>query len=343
MSNTNKKITITDVAQHANVSVTTVSLVLSQKGRISPQTKARVQKAIEELGFVRNQTAANLRTQSTKTIGLMVNNINDFATYRMVAGISEVLELHGYMLYLTQSGKNIEVFEQKLMSLYQQGVEGVIFSPVDDEHLSSLKKPEGYQIPLICLSSAKLNSDIDYISPDNTHSAKLATEYLVRQGHRRIAYIGGRNGSPCKDERVASYRYTLSQYGLPFRQEWVIDGNFNSAAFTQSITSLLNEHTQITAVHCHDTTSALTCSNGIRKAGRDIGKEMFIDDQVALICFDDSEQIMLSHPSISSVCTDPYSVGESAALRLLDNIRKPEEIAHTSIILPARFVHRNSA
>ncbi len=147
MSASNKKITITDVAKHANVSVTTVSLVLSSKGRISPQTAERVHQAIEQLGYVRNQTAANLRTRSTRTIGLMVNDMNDFSTYRMVAGISDVLEQNGYMLYLTQSGYNVTLFEQKLLTLYQQGVEGVIFAPISDEHLLSMSKPTSYQLP----------------------------------------------------------------------------------------------------------------------------------------------------------------------------------------------------
>lgn len=343
MSQSNKKITITDVAQHANVSVTTVSLVLSQKGRISAQTIARVQKAIDELGFVRNQTAANLRTQSTKTIGLMVNNKNDFSTYRMVAGISDVLEQNGYMLYLTQCGHSADVYDQKLLTLYQQGVEGIIMSPIDDQHLLSLRKPESFQIPLVCLSSAKLDSDIDYITPDNTHSAKLATEHLIRQGHRRIAYVGGTTGSPCRDERIASYRYTLSQYGLPSKQEWILDGNFISEDLVQAVNVLLTEQTQITAILCHDASSALSCINGVRKSGREIGKELFIDERVALISFDDSEQLMLNYPSLTCVYTDPYSVGESAALRLLDSIRNPSDSDHKSMLLPAKFIHRNSA
>lgn len=343
MSVANKKITITDVAKHANVSVTTVSLVLSNKGRISSQTTERVQRAIEQLGYVRNQTAANLRTQSTRTIGLMVNDINDFSTYRMVAGISDILEKNGYMLYLTQSGYHVTLFEQKLRTLYQQGVEGVIFTPINDEHLLSMAKPTYYQLPLICLSSAQIDSTIDYISPDNFHSTKLATEYLIRQGHRRIAYIGGTKGSPCRDERVTSFTHTLSQYGLPTNEEWILDCVSNTELTVQLIHQLLTDHRQVTAVICHDSSSALSCVNAARKSGREIGTEMYIDDQVALICLDDSEHVMLSDPSLTCVYTDPYLVGESAAQRMLDNLRHPEDTEQKSTILPAKFIHRKSA
>ncbi|QVV75688.1 LacI family DNA-binding transcriptional regulator, partial [Serratia marcescens] len=101
-----KKITITDVAQQAGVSVTTVSLVLSGKGRISPTTVEKVNQAIEQLGYVRNRQAATLRGGESGVIGLILRDICEPFYAEMTAGLSEALEAHDKLLFLTQSGRD---------------------------------------------------------------------------------------------------------------------------------------------------------------------------------------------------------------------------------------------
>ena len=105
-----KKVTITEVAKHAGVSVTTVSMVLGNKGRISPDTIEKVNAAVEELGYIRNRAAANLRSNSSEIIGLILKDISDPYYAEVAAGLSEEIEQQGYMLFLAQSGDSQEKF-----------------------------------------------------------------------------------------------------------------------------------------------------------------------------------------------------------------------------------------
>lgn len=121
-----KKITIHDVAAEAGVSVTTVSLALSGKGRISAVTTERVNRAAEVLGFVRNRSASMLRGGGSGVVGLIVRDICHPFYAEMTAGLSETLEQQGKVLFLTQSGAQGQHLERCFDSLVEQGVEGIV-------------------------------------------------------------------------------------------------------------------------------------------------------------------------------------------------------------------------
>ena len=141
---------ITDVAQRAGVSVTTVSMVLRGKGRISPATAERVQQAIRELDYVPNSAAANLRSQHSNLVGLILRDITDPFYTEVTAGVSEVLEQQGYLLFLTQCGHSPERLQQSIQSLSRQGVAGIIFNPVRGAAAKPLENLLGSALPLVC-------------------------------------------------------------------------------------------------------------------------------------------------------------------------------------------------
>lgn len=121
-----KKTTITDVAKFAGVSVATVSLAISGKGRISPATAERVNQAIEQLGYVRNRQAAQLRGGESGVIGLIVRDIGDPFYAEMTAGLSEAIEAEGKLLFLTQSGREGKGLLRCFDTLIDQGVDGLV-------------------------------------------------------------------------------------------------------------------------------------------------------------------------------------------------------------------------
>ena len=193
---------ITDVAQRAGVSVTTVSMVLNGKGRISPATAERVQQAIKELDYVPNSAAANLRSQQSNLVGLILRDITDPFYTEVTAGVSEVLEQQGYLLFLTQCGHSPERLQQSIHSLSRQGVAGIIFNPVRGAAAKTLETLLDSELPVVCAARSYYRDDVDFIGPDNTHAAKQATTYLIEQGHRHIAYVGGRADSLTRAERI---------------------------------------------------------------------------------------------------------------------------------------------
>lgn len=200
---TAKKITIHDVALAAGVSVSTVSLVLSGKGRISTATGERVNAAIEELGFVRNRRVA-LRGGQSGVIGLIVRDLSAPFYAELTAGLTEALEAQGRMVFLLHGGKDGEQLAQRFSLLLNQGVDGVVIAGAAGSSDDLRRIAEEKAIPVIFASRASYLDDVDTVRPDNMQAAQLLTEHLIRNGHQRIARLGGQSSSLTRAERVGA-------------------------------------------------------------------------------------------------------------------------------------------
>ncbi|QNK34797.1 Mal regulon transcriptional regulator MalI [Serratia sp. JUb9] len=340
-----KKITITDVAQHAGVSVSTVSLVLSGKGRISSATVARVHQAIEQLGYVRNRQAATLRGAASGVIGLILRDIGDPFYAEMTAGLSEALEAQGKVLFLMQSGRDGAGLMRCFDTLLTHGVDGLVLAggarAVDG--LQAQAAEQG--VPLVCAARSGSVAEVDVVRPDNMQAAQIATEFLIKRGHRQIAYLGGRSDSLTRAERLGGFCATLVQYGLPFRSEWIIECESQQQAAALAAEQLLRQHPNISAMVCDKASVALGAYFGIIRSGRGIGSDgidSFLSQQVALIGFGDAPDAALSEPPLTLVSTSARDVGRSAAARLLQRIESPE-LPPQDVILAPKLIERASA
>ncbi|WP_086981773.1 Mal regulon transcriptional regulator MalI [Vibrio aphrogenes] len=333
---------ITDVAKQAGVSVSTVSLALSGKGRISEATILKVNQAIERLGYVRNHAAANLRAHTSNLIGLIVKDITDPFYMQITAGLSEQLDKLGYMLFLTQSGHRQDQQIRCLQSLLQQGVAGIVLCPIRENTQSIIDLAQQAQVPITSIARAEINTALDYVGPDNTQAAMLATTHLVQQGHRHIAYLGGRGDSLTRAERIGGYCSTLMQYGLPFKNEWIIECDKSQQAASEATQALLNKHPKITAILCHHASTTIGALYGAQAAGKTVGKDNYIGQEVALLGFDDVAEASLTTPTLSVVSTSPEQIGQQAALQIVRNIQQPQP-SPQRIIIPATIIGRESA
>ena len=186
-----KKVSIIDVAKHAGVSVSTVSLVLRQKGKISEATIGKVNTAITTLGYVHNVAAANLRANTSNLIGLILRDFSDSFSIKVMASIVQELEKQGYMVFLGQPLNDREHLERTLLSFKQQGVAGVIYLASDTRTSALPEQIRQCPLPLVVVSQSLLDEKCNLVMRDNRHAANLATRYLIERGHRTIAYIGG--------------------------------------------------------------------------------------------------------------------------------------------------------
>lgn len=339
---TEKKVKIKDVAEKAGVSVTTVSMVLSDKGRISPETIAKVNKAVDELGYIKNRAASNLRSQRSELIGLIVRDISDPYYSEVAAGLSDVLEEQGYMLFLAQSGSSQERFDQCISTMLAQGVGGIVFCPIRDTGLPSEHSLQELDIPLVCVARAKVSQDIDFVGPDNVQAAKMATEHLIQQGHRQIAYVGGQSDSLSRAERLGGYCSTLMQFGLPFKPDWVVECEKDMAASSNAVRKLISEHPTITAILCHYSVTALGALYGVNRTNRSVGKDNHIGQQIALIGFDDVPEATLTQPSLTFISTPIREIGRKAGLRIIRQMVSKDQVRQ-SLILTPEMILRESA
>ncbi|CAH0541465.1 Mal regulon transcriptional regulator MalI [Vibrio marisflavi] len=339
---TEKKVKIKDVAEKAGVSVTTVSMALSDKGRISPETIAKVNAAVDELGYVKNRAASNLRSQRSELIGLIVRDISDPYYSEVAAGLSDVLEENGYMLFLAQSGSSQDRFEQCISTMMAQGVGGLVFCPVRDAGLPTSHSISSINVPKVCVARSKVSQDIDFVGPDNVQAAKMATEYLIQSGHRQIAYVGGKGDSLSRAERLGGYCSTLMQFGMPFKPDWVVECEKDMVASSDAVRQLLSEHPTITAILCHYSVTALGALYGVNRTNRSVGKDNHIGQQVALIGFDDVPEAALTQPSLTFISTPVREIGRKAGLRLIRQMENRDNVLQ-SLILTPELIIRESA
>ncbi|MBV7403308.1 Mal regulon transcriptional regulator MalI [Enterobacter sp. ENT03] len=333
-----KKITINDVALHAGVSVSTVSLVLSGKGRISPSTGQKVNAAVEQLGFVRNRQAALLRGGKTGVVGLIVSHFSDPFYAQLTAGLSGVLEAQGKMVFLTQGGRQGEHLLSRIDTLMAQGVDGIVIAGGVSNTAEINARVNG--VPVVFASRASYLDDADIIRPDNMQAAQMLTEHLIRGGHQRIAWLGGKSSSLTRAERVGGYCATLLKYSLPFHNEWVVECETSQKHAAEAIGALLRHNPTISAVMCYNSTIAMGAWFGLMRAGRQSGFESVgnvFDQQVALAAFADVPESQLDDLPIAWSLTPAQEIGCALAERILQRIDK-HDAATQEQIMPSRLV-----
>lgn len=322
-----KKITINDVALAAGVSASTVSLVLSGKGRISSATGQRVNEAIEQLGFVRNRQAAALRGGQSGVIGLIVRDLGAPFYAELTAGLTEALEAQGRMVFLLHGGRQGEHLLHRLETLLNQGVDGIIIAGASGVDVGLCERAAQKGVPLLFASRASYLDEADTLRPDNMQAAQMLTEHLIRRGHQRIAWLGGKSSSLTRAERVGGYCATLLKYGLPFHSDWVVECDNSQKLAAEAIGALLRRNPTISAVICYNETIAMGAWFGLLRAGRQSGEgsvETFFEQQVALAAFANLPENALDDLPIVWAVTPAREMGYMLADRILQRIEKTE-------------------
>lgn len=337
-----KKVSIIDVAKHAGVSVSTVSLVLRQKGKISEATTEKVHAAINLLGYVHNVAAANLRANTSNLIGLILRDFSDSFSIKVMASIVLELEKQGFMVFLGQPLNDQEHLERCLLSFKQQGVAGVIYLSSDTWTPHLPEKIRQNPLPMVVVSQSLLEDKCNLVMRDNRQAANLATRYLIERGHRNIAYVGGQEGCLIREQRLLGFRSAMQQYGLVSREESTPACSDDTQAVSFTTRQLLEKNNTITALLCHSPDAMIGSISGIHQVGRTVGKDVFLTQQVALVGFEDMLHVNLTSPSFTYVSSASEETGRQAAGLMIRKLKEPD-LQIQRITLSGQLIARESA
>ncbi len=330
------KPTIHDVAKLCGVSATTVSLTLRGKGRISEQTKQRIFAAIEELGYVYNQSAANLSSKKSNSVGLILHDITNPIYNQLTAGISHKFDENGYLLFLANCEANAEKQQRFIESLMSQNTAGLVICPakgLDTEYLHALKRRN---IPVVFAVRSPELEGYDFVGIDNFKGAQLATEYLMDLGHKEIGFVGNLSTSKTASHRVSGYIGKLMEKGIQPNYGYIAAGHYNSRKEGYSLTmSLLRENPQLTALVCYTDTMAY----GAMRACQDKG--LVIGQDIAIIGFDDLPESAETIPPLTTVSACAQELGHVAAKTLLHRIEGSDEPPKQIILAPKLTVRQS--
>jgi LacI family transcriptional regulator len=218
--------TLKDVARAAGVSAATVSRVMQDNPRISEKTKVRVRVCVAELGYTVNNIARSLKTSRTRIIGFICPELTNSFFMQVAKGVEDELKKAGYSLIICNSGENAEEETNRLHLLIEQCVDGIILVPATrtGAHFAPAREAG---IPVVLVDRTVDDFPTDAVLVDNINGSYAATEALLADGHRRIAFIGGDHELTNARERDEGYRRALADYHVLPEEAIIRYGDFH--------------------------------------------------------------------------------------------------------------------
>jgi DNA-binding LacI/PurR family transcriptional regulator len=328
-----------DIADRLGVSVATVSRALAGYSDISEETRARVSKAAEDMGYRPNISARRLQQQRTETLGFVIPThgprFSDPFFSELLAGIgNEAAEQEYDLLVSTHAPGGDELKTYKRMVL-EQRVDGMIVvrTRQEDTRISYLLK-EGF--PFIAFGRSGLGADFPYLDVDGEQGLRQITQHLIDAGHRRIAYISAPKDLMFASHRLAGYREALAANDIPFQPGLLIEGELTErSGYAAAMQFLSASHQPSAIVACNDL-MALGAISAARELGLTVGRD------VAVTGFDDVPLAAHAHPPLTTVRQPIYEIGRRIC-RMLIRILRGEPLEQRHALLRPELIVRASS
>jgi len=326
--------TIRDVAALARVGLKTVSRVTNGEPGVSPELRARVTRAIEQLGYRPNLTASSLRRTDgkTATVGTVLGNVANPFSAALQRAVEDVARDHGVMVYASSADEDGARERALAASYVAHRVDGLIIMPVDSDQ-SYLASERRSGLAVVFVDRPPRFLDADAVVSSNREGAAAATRHLVAHGHRRIGFIGDVQVIHTAVERLAGYREALAASGIAFDESLVRVGARSVDEAAEFARSLF--------VAEHPPTALFTAQNLITEGAVRAIRALGLQHRVALVGFDDLPMADLLEPAVTVVAQDPTAIGKLAAgmlFRRLAGDRSPS----TTIVVPTVLITRGS-
>lgn len=328
--------TIHDVARLAEVSSVTVSRVINRAGNVKPATQARVEQAIDALGYVPSSAAQSMRSKRTRTLALIVPDIQNVFWTTVARGVEDATQSRAYSVFLCNTDENMAKQERYLDVLISQRVDGVIIAPcsVAAEPMARLRDRA---IPTVVIDRRVDDWEVDNVSGDSLGGARALVQHLIALGHRRIAMLAGPAATTTASDRVAGYRQALAEAGIDADQRLIHFGEYKAQSGAQMIAQILEAQGQPTAVFAANNAIAMGV---IAEAGR---RGLRIPHDLALVSFDDlpdaSSQLF---PFLTVAAQPAYEIGARAAELLFDRLEGGDALPPRRVVLPTHLIIRAS-
>lgn len=329
--------TIRDVAKIADVSVSTVSLALSNPARVSPKTLERIREAVQTVGYVVDPLAQSLARGRSRMIGFVVGNVGNpfFGDIRRELE-NYAIEQDHFVLITDSSGKQDR--ERSLVEhLSGLKVAGLALAPSGHDQ-AYVDFVQGIKMPTVCFDQKVAGIERDFVGSDNRLAGAMLTEHLLQLGHRRIAFIAGPKHMHTASERLRGYMETMTSAGVEVNPNFIVDGQFTRSAGYEAAMRLLVQPERPTAIIGANNAVALAALQAMQELGFNC------PDDISLAMIDDVQWSSVITPRITMVVQDTTKLGSIIARRLLHRIMSPDAAAAPpeDFVLSPKFVPGNS-
>jgi LacI family transcriptional regulator len=326
-----------DVASLAGVAVGTVSNVLNHPDLVRPLTRARVEAAMEELGFIPNGSARQLRAGRSRCLGLVVLDVTNPFFTEVARGVEDYAQAAGYAVILCNSDEAHDKERQYLRVLEEQRVRGILITPVHGRS-PELRRIRDRGTPVVLLDRPGSAGQCS-VAVDDRRGGEIAVSHLLALGHRSIALVNGPTAiRQCADRRKGAY-HAVEQAGLDpaaVLTELTVPA-MNARGGAAAADDLRRAARAATAVFCTNDMLALGLLRGLGQAGATVPGD------IAVVGYDDIEFVADAAVPLTSVRQPKYQLGRAAAELLLEEADRPDEHEHRRIIFTPELVVRASS
>lgn len=324
-----------DIARLAGVSSATVSRVINNDSRVSPETAAHVWSVIREHGYVQNSIARSLRTSRTMTIGFLVPDIANPFFPAVLRGIETFCSENRYNLILQNTSED-EMQEARAVDiLLRSRVEGVIAIPTDSSGIQ-LDSLRSMNVPVVLVDRKVSVHKYDCVLIDNTGGIEQAVQYLADLGHRRIAMLHGTKTITPGEERLQGFVQGMTRAGLSVFPPYVVDGKFTEDAGYRRVVELMSLTTPPTAIISANNLMTIGAYRAL--VDLDVG----IPETISLIGFDDFPLATYLSPPITVINRPTADMGKHACDLLFKRIDGVGQSEPQIIRMPTHLEIRGS-
>ncbi len=332
-----KAATIKDIARRLHISTSTVSRAMRDQPDVNADTKKAVLALAEELDYQPNKVALSLLKKHTYTIGVLVPNLDYFCA-TAVKGIDEMALEAGYTVMVCQSNESYGREVVNVRRLLESRVDGFIISASSQtKAFDHFKRLQEKNIPMVFFDRETPDMDTHRVVLDNADGAMQATEHLLQQGCKRIAFLAGPPALSISNKRKEGYLAALKKYKTKTDESLIVHCDFNQQYAQVATEELLRRKKRPDGIVTISDRIAIGAMLAIKEKG------LRMPEDIALVGFNNEPVTSLLSPSISSVDQPAFEMGKIAARTFIELLNSHEKPPVSTITLKPRLIIRESS
>lgn len=304
--------TMKDLAKRTGLGLATISSYFNG-GNVREKNRKKIEEAIEELHYEVNEVARNLKTNATKTIGVVIPELNNTFCAEIITGMEDILRNHGYATMICDCRTDKKLEQEAVEFLCRKRVDGIINMPVDTEggHLKAFQKTGK---PIVLIDRKIQGVVCDSVLVDNEQAASDALKLLYEKGHRNIGIIGGPEEISTAQERMKGYCKTMEELNLPVRESLIVHGDYTIQGGVKAMETLVQKNPDMTAVFITNYEMTMGAVIGLNELG------IRIPEEISLVGFDNLPFARACNPKLTIVSQTTEKIAEATAGIMLERL-----------------------
>lgn len=320
-------VTIKDLSKKTGLGYATISAFLNGT-RVRPENKEKIENAIKELGYIRNEYARGLKMHASLTIGVLIPELSNLFSTTIITAMEDELRRNGYGIIVCDCRTDAQIEQQSLKFLQSKMVDGLIIMPVsEDVHALDVIKNSG--IPIVVIDRMTDDKDVSHVVINNRDIAKSAVERLINSGCRHIALIGGGEDVYTARERHKGYKDALDNIGC-YSEEYIYNGRLSIEGGYLAMKEAISKHPELDGIFVINYEMTIGAYMAVKEAGKDLAEDY------SFVGFDGGDIAKVVSPSLVVVEQPLEEIGKTSADLIVEMISSKNDSSNIrDIVLPA--------